>query len=389
MPCFVPCGSRRYNTLEFTLSIYPAWDVVLWRINYPRVDSDTSLFLSICLSIAFWIFSSLFCKTHIYIMVHHPGRVSIIGAGTLGGTIAYSLLLANTAKEILLVDMSHNIVQGQVLDLAEVQSTTTIRAGTFKEAGQSSLVILTADTPLNDTDKDRQQWLKRSRHLLLSIASSMSPVHSDIMILVTSDPVDLYVQSLQCYFPHVSPNRIFGLGTTMATDRLVVWLREMMSTSAADAPIEITDAHCIGAQHLPVVAWHHAKVDGIPASALSNLMAQRAACNKVVSNHRRYLICERKGKAWFGEASTATRLVNAIIKSTAAKDGAASAAANSQVWVLSVNVPKYECCLSWPVVMCDTGIKHLVDIPLSTDEQKQILQVVKSNVADFQASFDN
>ncbi|KAL9543519.1 hypothetical protein MBANPS3_008078 [Mucor bainieri] len=321
-------------------------------------------------------------------MVHHPGRVSIIGAGTLGGTIAYSLLLSNTAKEILLVDMSHNIVQGQVLDLAEVQSTTTIRAGTFKEAGQSTLVILTADTPPNDNDKDRQQWLKRSRHLLLSIASSMSPVHSDIMILVTSDPVDLYVQSLQSYFPHVSPNRIFGLGTTMATDRLVTWLREMMSTSPTAMPVEITDAYCIGAQHSPVVAWQHAKVDGMPASALPNLIAQRAVCNK--------------GKAWFGEAASAARLAHTIMKTTAtttttaaALDGpsssapAAPAPATNPVWVLSVNVPKYECCLSWPVVMCNTGIKHLVDIPLSSDEQAQILQVVESNVADFQASFDN
>ncbi|KAK4519930.1 uncharacterized protein ATC70_010174 [Mucor velutinosus] len=330
-------------------------------------------------------------------MVHHPGRVSIIGAGTLGGTIAYSLLLTNTAKEILLVDMSHNIVQGQVLDLAEVQSTTTIRAGTFKEAGQSTLVIMTADTPPGDMDKDRQQWLKRSRHLLLSIASSMSPVHADIMILVTSDPVDLYVQSLQSYFPHVSPNRIFGLGTAMATDRLVVWLREMMSTTATVTPAEITDAYCIGTQHSPVIAWHHAKVDGMPASTLPNLLAQRTACNKVVSNHRRYLICERKGKAWFGEASAATRLVHAIMKTsitttTAVDDAtstAAAAAAKNQVWVLSVNVPKYECCLSWPVVLGNTGIKHLIDIPLSADEQKQILQVVESNVADFQASFDN
>ncbi|KAL7332528.1 hypothetical protein PS15p_204553 [Mucor circinelloides] len=320
-------------------------------------------------------------------MVHHPGRVSIIGAGTLGGTIAYSLMLTNTAKEILLVDMSHNIVQGQVLDLAEVQSKTTIRAGTFKEAGQSTLVILTADTPPIDTDRNRQQWLKRSRHLLLSIASSMSPVHADIMILVTSDPMDLYVQSLQSYFPHVSANRIFGLGTAMATDRLVVWLREMTSTNATATPTVITDAYCIGAQHSPVVAWHHAKINGMPATALPNLIALRTVCDKVVSNHRRYLICERKGKAWFGEASAASRLAIAIMKSTSTAEDTTSSANN--VWVLSVNVPKYECCLSWPVVIGNTGIKHLVDIPLSSDEQKLLLQVAESNIADFQASFDN
>ncbi|KAI8640975.1 hypothetical protein BD408DRAFT_223828 [Parasitella parasitica] len=321
-------------------------------------------------------------------MVHHPGRVSIIGAGTLGGTIAYSLMLTNAAKEILLVDMSQNIIQGQVLDLAEVPSTTTVRAGTFKEAGQSTLVILTADTPPSDTN--RQQWLKRSRHLLQSIASSMSPVHSEIMVLVTSDPVDLYVQSLQSYFPHVSPNRIFGLGNAMATVRFAEWLKEMMtlslssslsSSSSSPSLAKITDAYCIGTQHLPVVVWSNAKVNGSPASALSNLTAQRATCDKVVSNHRRYLICERKGGAWFGEAAAVTRLVVAILRQQPSSRTA------DTIWVLSVTVPRYQCCLSWPVVICNTGVKCLVDILLSADEQEQILQVVESNVADFQASF--
>lgn len=352
-------------------------------------------------------------------MVHHHGRVSIIGAGTLGGTIAYSLMLTNTAKEILLVDMSHNIVQGQVLDLAEVQSTTTIRAGTFKEAGQSTLVILTADTQPNRIDEERQQWLKRSRHLLLSIASSMSPVHSEIMIIVTSDPVDLYVQSLQSYFPHVSTNRIFGLGTAMATARLVAWLGEMMSSSSSSSSSssnarEITDAYCIGAQHSPVVVWDHAKIDGMPLPTFPSLTAQRATCDKVVSNHRKYLICERKGKAWFGEAAAVTQLVKDIMKkptfntntnmpssSSSSSSSSASAAIagdratcttsnnNNAIWVLSVNVPKYESCLSWPVVICNTGIKNLVDIPLASDEHRRILEVVESNAVDFQASFDN
>jgi L-lactate dehydrogenase len=346
-------------------------------------------------------------------MVHHHGRVSIIGAGTLGGTIAYSLMLANIAKEILLVDMSPNIVQGQVLDLAEVKSTTTIRAGTFKEAGQSTLVIFTADTPPNRIDEDRQQWLKRSRHLLLSIASSMSPVHSEIIIIVVSDPVDLYVQSLQSYFPHVSTNRIFGLGTAMATDRLVAWLGEMMSSSSSVSSSssssnakEITDAYCIGSQHSPVVVWNYAKIDGMPLPTLPSLVAQRAICDKVVSNHRKYLICERKGKAWFGEAAAVTHLVMDImekpISNTNTNNPPSSSSSgdyittatnnnnnNNAIWVLSVNVPKYESCLSWPVVVCNTGIKNLVDIPLASDEQKRILKLVESNTIDFQSSFDH
>jgi L-lactate dehydrogenase len=337
-------------------------------------------------------------------MVHHPGRVSIIGAGTLGGTIAYSLMMNNIAKEILLVDMSHNIVQGQVLDLQEASEGTdiVIRAGTFKEAGQSTLVIVTADTQPNDKE-DRSNWLIRSRNLLLSIASSMSPVHSDIMLLVASDPVDLYVQSFQSYFPHVSPNKIFGIGTTMATVRFNTWLAEMSHNKHT-----VSDAYCIGSQNNPVVLWNHAKVNDVSVPTIPFLVSQKSLLDKIVSNYRFYLICERKGKAWFGMAATLTRLTSELLgctqqlQSTSAKikgkgkADASSASTSSAIlpynnmpphtWVLSVHVPQYDCCLSWPAMISINGIERVVDLPLASDESSQVLEVVQSNLADLKTS---
>lgn len=351
----------------------------------------------VCLS-----FSSLFFFQGI--MVHHSGRVSIIGAGTLGGTIAYGLMMGNIVKEILLVDRSNNIVQGQVLDLSEAAANTgiIIRAGTFKEASQSSLIIVTADTePIKD--EDRQNWLIRSRRLFLSIASSLSPIPNDIMILVASDPVDLYVQSFQSYFPHVPPTRIFGIGTTMATDRFNTWLSEMTNISNKDA---ITDAYCIGNQKNPIVVWNYAKINNEFISAIPLLVSERSTLEKIVSEHRNLLIRERKGRAWYGTAATITRLTKVLLGFTQQSSSiqmqgkgkgkeesnsttdvlATSDTLKQHIWVLSAHVPRFDSCISWPVIVSTGGIKKIIDLPLDSNDSAKVLKVVESNSFDFHSS---
>lgn len=328
-------------------------------------------------------------------MVHKLGRVSVIGAGTLGGTVAYSLLLGKYAQEILLVDRSNKIVQGQVLDLAEACEGTgiVVRAGTFKEASQSSLVIFTANTPiyLNET---REKWLIRSRNLLASVADAMSPVHPDIMILVASEPVDLFVQSFQDLFPTLPPGQIFGIGTTMATIRFKSTLAQM--TNSKDSVVE--DAYCIGNQSNPVIVWNHAKVKGTLIANMSLSVSQRKTLETAVSDHRHRLICERKGNAWFGLAAVITRLTADLLACTKKNQGkgkatnadgdigGSSAVATHQGWVLSTYMPQYRTCLSWPVLTKGKGVEKIIELPLTSDESAQVLKVVQSNISDYQLS---
>lgn len=75
-------------------------------------------------------------------------RIAIIGAGEVGSTIAYSLVLNPVASEILLVDPQDELRDAQVQDLSDASylgdATTHVRAGTHKEAGQCDIVVMTA-----------------------------------------------------------------------------------------------------------------------------------------------------------------------------------------------------------------------------------------------------
>lgn len=75
-------------------------------------------------------------------------RIAIIGAGSVGSTIAYTLLNNPVASEILLVDPQEEFRDAQVQDLSDAtyhgNTSTHVRAGTHAEAGQCDIIVVTA-----------------------------------------------------------------------------------------------------------------------------------------------------------------------------------------------------------------------------------------------------
>jgi L-lactate dehydrogenase len=75
-------------------------------------------------------------------------RVAIVGIGDVGAAIAYALILNSVCGQILVVDTKEEFRDGQVLDLSDAtyrgNSSTYIRAGTYQEAGQCDVVVITA-----------------------------------------------------------------------------------------------------------------------------------------------------------------------------------------------------------------------------------------------------
>lgn len=75
-------------------------------------------------------------------------RIAILGAGEVGSTIAYALVLNPVAGQLLLVDPQEALRDAQVQDLADAShqgdSLTKVRAGTHQEAGQCDMIVITA-----------------------------------------------------------------------------------------------------------------------------------------------------------------------------------------------------------------------------------------------------
>lgn len=73
-------------------------------------------------------------------------RVAVIGSGSVGSTIAFALLIQRISAEILMVDIVQEVAEGQVADLSDANfiASNRIRVGTFEEAGQCDIIVVTA-----------------------------------------------------------------------------------------------------------------------------------------------------------------------------------------------------------------------------------------------------
>ena len=73
-------------------------------------------------------------------------KIAVIGAGAVGASVAYAIILKRVASEVLLVDVAPDIVKCQALDLSDAAAvnSTRVRAATSLEAGQADVIIVTA-----------------------------------------------------------------------------------------------------------------------------------------------------------------------------------------------------------------------------------------------------
>jgi hypothetical protein len=148
------------------------------------------------------------------------GRVAIIGAGSVGSTCAYALLLRRVVSEILLVDIDTNLLNAQVQDLndAAFLSNTRIGASTFPEAGQCDLIVVTAGAKQHEGES-RRDLIERNYSILGNVIQDMSPIRGDAVLLLVSNPVDVLTDYAQ-KISGLPKTQVFGSGTFLDSVRL-------------------------------------------------------------------------------------------------------------------------------------------------------------------------
>ncbi|KAI9251401.1 hypothetical protein BDA99DRAFT_521754 [Phascolomyces articulosus] len=297
------------------------------------------------------------------------GKIAIIGAGSLGSTIAYSLILRRVVAEILLVDISTDILQGQVLDLSEAAlgTCTIIRAGTFKEAGQADVILLTADV-LKRNEETQLHWAMRSRQLLNSIIHALLPIQSRAILIICADPVDILTRHLQTIV-NLPAQQIFGAGiNAMNTARARHWVAQM-SGSTNDCKVQL---YVMGTRQVPVIAWNAALVDGQSVSTIPQLTVHRPLLEQILATDKINEIKEYKGGAWYGHSAFLVQVIEAVLSKEAT------------IHVLSTYTERFDACISMPVVLTRKGIKQEVPVPLSPEEQQLLEIAVYQTTKDFE-----
>ena len=148
-------------------------------------------------------------------------KITIIGAGSVGATIAYTLSNDIIVSEIVLIDINKEKAAGEVMDIAQgtcFRDPISIIAGDYEDAKNSDIVIITSGIA-RKPGQTRIELTQTNVNILKSITPNIVNVAPNALYVIVSNPVDImtYVFTKISGLPE---NQVIGSGTTLDTARL-------------------------------------------------------------------------------------------------------------------------------------------------------------------------
>ncbi|KAK4198911.1 lactate dehydrogenase/glycoside hydrolase [Triangularia verruculosa] len=285
-------------------------------------------------------------------------RIAIVGAGQVGGAVAYALILGSVACELLLIDVKVDLRDGQVRDLSDVAYATgggmRVRAATHHEAGQCDIVVITAGSKYGFGETSIQH-MQRNISVIRNVVKAMTPFRSDAIVLVVSNPVDLLTSIVQ-ELAGLPKSQVFGSGTFLDSVRLRGLLADKAGVAANSIQLFVLGVH----GDCQVVAWSSATIHGIPLDKVlspdgfsHDELAQE--CKERAEN-----IFHAKGATQFGVGSVVASICASILFD------------KRDVRPISHFQPEFGCCFSLPVILGRKGIIKTIKIPLGSEENAAI-----------------
>jgi malate/lactate dehydrogenase/uncharacterized protein (DUF427 family) len=197
-------------------------------------------------------------------------RVAIVGAGSVGSTTAYALLLSGAVAESVLIDSGRKLAEGQANDLRDsalFSHTTRILAGDFSDCATADVIVITAGAHQTPNMQSRLDDLKLSALILKDIVSELMRHQPKGILLIASNPVDVLTNAALGWSGPPA-NRVLGSGTTLDTSCFRRRLGELFGVATDNVHTYVIGEDG-GSQ---VVAISAAHIAGIP---LENFCCQR------------------------------------------------------------------------------------------------------------------
>ncbi len=247
----------------------------------------------------------------------HNSKVVIVGAGVVGSTTAYCLIVRGICSEVVIIDVNYEKALGEVLDLKHsieyLERNVSVKAGTYEECRDADVVVITAAAPRNG-ETNRLNMMKDTAVIIRNVTEQVMAHGFDGCFVVISNPVDI-----MSYYVHkisgLPKNQVIGTGTALETARLKQIIGDVMKIDPKSVQAYAMGEHGDSL----MVPWSHVRAGGksfcdilednkerFANVNLDNLVEQtRLAGQEVLT---------RKNSTQYGIASAATAIIAAILR---------------------------------------------------------------------------
>ncbi|MDP2750348.1 MAG: L-lactate dehydrogenase [Nanoarchaeota archaeon] len=289
-------------------------------------------------------------------------KVAIVGAGFVGSTAAYAMLIQGIAHEIVIIDLNKEKAHGEAMDLEQGMQFTQsakISYGSDLNLCQGADVIVITAGLAQKPGETRLNLVKRNAVIFKEMIPKLVSYNKDAVYLIITNPVDIMAY-LTLKYSGLPANKVFGSGTSLDSARFRYYLGQKFDINPTAVHAFILGEH--GDSEFPAIS--SATIAGMHINDFEGYSPE--AVNECYDETKKaaYEIISRKGATYYAIGLVIAKIVKGILND------------EHIVLPLSVHLDNYydegNLCMSVPCVLGKEGIVKKYQLPLSADEQAKL-----------------
>ena len=302
-------------------------------------------------------------------------KITVIGSGSVGSTIAYTLTISGIASEIVMIDINRQKAEGEVLDIIQgtcFRDPISIIAGDYEDAAGSDIVIITSGIA-RKPGQTRLELTQTNVNILKEITPKIVSVCPNALYIIVSNPVDImtYVFTKISGIPE---NQVIGSGTILDTARLRCGLSEHFQVAQKNIHAYVFGEH----GDTSFIPWSSAYVSGVKLDEYADVVKRcgqeipkldkEALYNYVRKSGGE--IISKKGATFYAVSSSVVNLCGILCSSH-----------NSIVTISTMMHGEYgieDVCLSTLTLVGPNGAQGKIPMDMTDEEIEQLRHSAKT-----------
>ena len=300
-------------------------------------------------------------------------KITLIGAGQIGGTLAHLIALKELA-DVVLFDVAAGIAKGKALDIAQsspIDGFNVNLSGTdsYEDTKNSDVIIITAGVP-RKPGMTRDDLLGINLKIIKQVAEGIKESSPNAFVICITNPLDVIVMALQKY-SGLPKNMVIGMAGILDTSRFKYFLSQELKI-----PVKKISSLVLGGHGDTMVSMlEHTKVDGKP---LLDLIKTGVLKKEILSN-----IVQRtknggaeivklleKGSAFYAPAASGVEMAESYLKDLK-KELPCAAYLNGEFGFKDLYA-------GVPVIIGKNGVEKVIELNLSNEEKEQFNNSISS-----------
>jgi len=300
-------------------------------------------------------------------------KITLIGAGQIGGTLAHLIALKNLA-DIVLFDVAAGIAKGKALDIAQSSPVNNFNinlSGTdsYEDTKKSDVIIITAGVP-RKPGMTRDDLLGINLKIIKQVAEGIKTTSPDAFVICITNPLDVIVMALQKY-SGLPKNKVVGMAGILDSSRFIYFLSQELQI-----PVNKIKSFVLGGHGDSMVAMlGSTEIEG---KKITDLVKEgkisKEKLDQIVDRTKKggaeivkYL---EKGSAFYAPAASGVEMAEAYIKDLKKQLPCAAH--------LNVEYNTNNIYAGLPVIIGSKGVEKIIELNLTSDEEKNFKKSVET-----------